>query len=59
MDGVKEIGQGGSGRREEGATERGREGRSVGGREIGSEGNFKGGTLRRTLDSIHQNIIQP
>ena len=28
--------------------------RSVGGREIGREGNFKGGTLRRTLDSIQR-----
>ena len=29
----------------------GEEGRSVGGKEIGREGNFNGGTLRRTLAS--------
>ena len=31
--------------------------RSVGGREIGREGNFKGGTLRRTLASIQYTAV--
>ena len=53
MDGAKERGQGGSERREEGATERGRRGR-----EIGRQGNFKGGTLRRTLASSRERTKQ-
>ena len=58
MDGAKERGQGGSERREQ-RSEGEEKGRSVGGREIGREGKFKGGTLRRTLASIHaQNNTQ-
>ena len=50
MAGGRERGEGGSERRKEGATDRGRgTGRSVGGREIEREGNFKGRTLIRTL----------
>ena len=45
-----ERGEGGSERRREGATDRGRgTERSEGGREIGRVGNFKGCTLMRTL----------
>ena len=31
----------------------------MGGREMGTEGNFKGGTLRRTLASIQCTTLKP
>ena len=51
MDGAKERGQGGGSEGEE-------KGRSMGGREIGRQGNFKGGTLRRTLASSRERTKQ-
>ena len=52
-----ELGEGGRVRRREGATERGRgTGRSGGGREIGTEGNFHGCTLMRTLANIQYTL---
>ena len=58
MDGAKERGEGGSERRKEEQRSEGEEkGRSLGGREIGMEGNYKGGTLRRTLASIQYTAV--
>ena len=57
MDGAKERGQGGSERREQ-QSEGEEKGRSMGGREIGRQGNFKGGTLRRTLASSRERTKQ-
>ena len=45
-----------SGGRRERRSEGEEKGRSVGGWEIGREVNFKGGTLRRTLASIHYTV---
>ena len=56
---MSERGEGGSERRREGATERGRStGRSGGRREIGREGNFKGCTLMRTLANIQYTLLK-
>ena len=46
-----------SGGRRERRSEGDGEGRCVGGREIGREVNFKGGTLSRTLASIHYTAV--
>ena len=46
-----------SGGRREQRSEGEEKGRSVGGREIGMDGNFKGGTLRRTLASIQYTAV--
>ena len=46
-----------SGGRRERRSEGEEKGRSVGGREIKREVNFKGGTLRRTLASIHYTAV--
>ena len=51
--------RGGRMRAEEGGSNGAKEenGRSMGGREIGREGNFKGGTLRRTQGSIQYTAV--
>ena len=46
-----------SGGRRERRSEGEEKGRSVGGREIGREVNSKGGTMRRTLASIHYTAV--
>ena len=56
MDGAKERGEA-SGERRERRSKGEEKGRSVGGREIRREVNFKGGTLRRTLASIHYTAV--
>ena len=50
----KRGGEEASGREREQRSEGDEQGRSVGGREIGREGNFKGGTQRRTLASTQR-----
>ena len=47
-----------SGGRREQRSEGEEKGRSMGGREIGRQGNFKGGTLRRTLASSRERTKQ-
>ena len=59
MDGAMEREEGGSERRREGTTERGRgTGRSEGGKEIGREVNFKGCTLVWTLINIQYTLLK-
>ena len=51
MDGARERGrEEASGGGREQRSDGDEQGRSVGGRDIGRKGNFKGGTLGRTLD---------
>ena len=52
MDGAREIKEGGSEQTKEGAGREGATERGRGVREQGRQGNFKGGTLRRTLLKI-------
>ena len=59
MDGARERGEGGSERRREGATERGRGASEENGKKgVGREGNFKEGTIRRTLASIQYTALK-
>ena len=59
MDGAMEREEGGSERRREGTPERGRgTGRSEGGKEIGMEVNFKGCTLVWTLTNIQYTLLK-
>ena len=53
----KEGGEEASGGRREQRSDGEEKGRNLGGREIGREGNFKGGTMGRTLASIHYTAV--